>query len=404
MDAVVVGAGQAGLATSYHLTRHGIEHVVLERGDVANTWRTERWDGFCLNTPRFSQRLPGLEYRGPDPDGFSSLEETLRYFDEYAALVSPPVRTGVEVTAVRANSGLLELETDDELLRATNVVVATGAYQRPAPTSLRTAVPQDVFQLNTSDYRRPEELPEGSVLLIGGGQSGCQISDELMRAGRTVYLSVGRCPWLPRRYRGREILYWLEETGYMDQTVDTLPSPAVRLRCNAPISGNDGGHDCHPRWLAARGATLLGRLREFRDDKAVFAPDLEASLAFGGEACMDVLAKIDAHILESGVDVPPPEAVEPERPLPEIEVLDLHEEGISTVLWSNGFRPDFGWIDLPLFDDYGWPRQQRGITAFPGLYFVGLHWLHKRKSSLLFGVGEDAEHVAAHLAARNRRS
>ena len=401
VDTVVIGAGQAGLATSYHLTRLGREHVVLERGEIANTWRTERWDGFYLNTPRWTQALPGHEYGGPESDTFSSLEETIAYLDEYATAIAAPVRTGAEVRRLRVAGGSLHMELGGDALEAANVVVATGAYQCPTPTPLTKSVPGDVFQLHTSDYRRPGQLPDGGVLVVGSGQSGCQIADELLHAGRDVYLAVGRCPWIPRRYRGREIVHWLVETGITDQTVDTLPTPAARLTCNPPVSGNDGGHDCHPRWLEARGATLLGRVQGFDRHVASIAPDLDESLGFGDGFFAELLDRIDDLAAETGMDVPVAEAEPPPAPRGEpIQRLDLRAAGIGTVLWANGFRPDFSWVEAPLFDEHGWPVQQRGVTAVPGLYFVGLHWLHKRKSSLLFGVGEDAEHVAAHIAGR----
>jgi len=400
IDTVVIGAGQAGLSASYHLTRAGREHVVLERGEVADSWRNRRWDGFYLNTPKFTQQLPGLEYDGAEPDAFSSLTETIAYLDEYAASFSAPVRTGAGVTALRRVGGELEVDAGGETLRARNVVVATGAYQSPTPTELAQELPDDVFQLQTDDYRRPEQLPDGAVLVVGGGQSGCQISDELRLAGRTVYLSVGPCPWLPRRYRGREIIHWLVESGYMDQTVDTLPSPALRLLCNPPISGNDGGHDCHPRWLEARGVTLLGRLVDVQRHALTLAPDLEESLAFGEELRARVLGAVEAHIAENGIDAGEREGGEQFPEVRTIEQLDLREAGITTVLWATGYRPAFDWIELPLFDDFGWPVQRRGVTDAPGLYFLGLHWLHTRRSSLLFGVGDDADHVVSHLVGR----
>ncbi len=400
-ETVVIGAGQAGLSVSYHLSQAGRDHVVLERGDVADTWRTKRWDGFYLNTPKWTQQLPGREYAGPEPDEFSSLDEVISYFDDYAGSIPAPIRTGVDVTRVRPAGDTFEVEANDETLQAQNVVVATGAYPEPTPTPLAADVPGDVFQLHTSEYRRPAQLPEGAILIVGGGQSGCQIADELMQAGRPIYLSVGRCPWIPRRYRGREILRWLVEIGFMDQTVDTLPSPAARLTCNPPVSGNDGGHDCHPRWLEERGAMLLGRVQELRGHTVVLAPGLEETLAQGDAFRVELIAKIDGHIAANGMDLPEQEP-EAERPqsAPSVHEVDLRAAGISTILWSNGYRPEFRWIDAPLFDTDGWPIQKRGITTCPGLYFVGLHWLHTRKSSLLFGVGDDAEHVVSHILAR----
>jgi putative flavoprotein involved in K+ transport len=400
IDTIVIGAGQAGLSASYHLTQAGREHVVLERGEVGDSWRNRRWDGFYLNTPKFTQQLPGFEYDGPEPEAFSSRDETVAYLDDYAGSFSAPVRTGVEVTALRKDGGELAVDAAAETLHARNVVVATGAYQSPTPTALAEKLPDDVFQLRTDDYRRQEQLPEGAVLVVGGGQSGCQIADELRLAGRTVYLSVGRCPWLPRRYRGREIVHWLVESGYLDQTVDTLPSPALRLLCNPPISGNDGGHDCHPRWLEARGVTLLGRLVDVDGHALTLAPDLAESLAFGEELRARVLGVIEAHIAEAGVDADEREVEEPFADVRAIDRVDLREAGITTVLWATGYRPAFGWIELPLFDEFGWPMQQRGVTEVPGLYFLGLHWLHTRRSSLLFGVGGDAEHVVSDLVGR----
>jgi putative flavoprotein involved in K+ transport len=401
IDTVVIGGGQAGLAASYHLTQAGREHVVLERGAIADTWRTKRWDGFFLNTPKWTQQLPGHEYDGPEPEAFSSLPETISYLDEYAEAIAAPVRTGVNVTRVRPVPDGLAVEANDELLHAQNVVVATGAYQQPTPTRLGDSVPEDVFQLHTSDYKRPEQLPEGSVLVVGGGQSGCQIADELMQAGREIYLSVGRCPWIPRRYRGREIVHWLVETGFVDQTVDTLPSPAARLACNAPVSGNDGGHDCNPLWLEQRGAILLGRLQDVHGHTAIAAPDLAESLAFGAGKLAELITLIEGLVAAERLDVP---EAEPADELPAREPrteLDLREAGISSILWSNGYRPDYSWIDAPLFDEYGWPVQRRGVTEAPGLYFLGIHWLHTRRSSLLFGVGDDAGHVVSHLVTRS---
>ena len=404
VDTVVVGAGQAGLATSYHLTRLGREHVVLERGRVADTWRTQRWDGFYLNTPNWAQRLPGHEYAGPDPDAFAPLAEVIAYLDDYARMIGSEVREGVEVTGLRRDWDGYVLETGDGAIAAANVVVATGAYHRPTPTALAEQVPSHVVQLHTSAYKRPEQLPPGAVLVVGNGQSGCQIAEELLLDGRTVYLAVGRCPWLPRRYRGQEIVHWLIESGIADETVDTLPTPEARLACNRPVSGNDGGHDCNARWLAGRGAALVGRVGGFDGSTVLLDGGPEQALATADEATRDFLRGIDEHIDAAGLDAPPAEPIE-DGALDDAVVreLDLDAAGVSTVLWANGFRPDYAWIDLPVTDELGWPVQTRGASEFPGLYFVGVHWLHKRKSSLFLGVGEDAEHVAVHLAARTPR-
>ena len=277
----MIGAGQAGLATSYHLTQRGHEHVVLERGVVGETWRSERWDGFALNTPNWALQLPGFHYAGPDPDAFAPLHEVIEYLERYAQTIPAPVLAKTEVTRVRRGKRRFVVESSRGEIEADNVVVAAGAYQRPTSTRLAERVPPAVVQLHTTEYRRPDQLPPGGVLVVGSGQSGCQIADELISAGRQVYLSVGRCPWFPRRYRGRELIHWLIETGIADETVETLPSPAARLTCNPPVSGNDGGHDCNPRWLARRGATLLGRVETIEQGVVRFGSTLEESLANG---------------------------------------------------------------------------------------------------------------------------
>jgi putative flavoprotein involved in K+ transport len=401
VETVVVGGGQAGLAASWFLTERGREHVVLERGRVGETWRTERWDGFFLNTPRWTQQLPGFEYAGEDPDGFAPLAEMIEYVEGYGRSFAAPVRENVTVTALRAQDGRYAAETSAGEVLADNVVLATGAFQRPTPSAPGAESAKDVLQLHTSAYRRPDQLPAGAVLIVGSGQSGCQIADELLEAGRDVYLAVGRCPWLPRRYRGHDIVRWLQLTGILDQTAADLPSPSARLACNPPVSGNDGGHDCHPRWLAGRGAHVVGHVARIDGSTVSFAPGLEESLAFGEAFVAELEQTIDEYVAREGLDVPETDAPrEPWPPVVETDELDLGAAGVTTILWATGFRPDYSWVDLPLVDGDGWAVQERGVTDHPGVYVVGLNWLHKRKSALLCGVGEDAEHVVAHLAAR----
>ena len=400
VDTAVIGAGQAGLATSYFLTQHDREHVVLERGRVAETWRSQRWDGFFLNTPNSAQRLPGWEYTGDEPDAFAPLGDVIESLEGYASSFDAPVRERAAVTALGIESGRFRLELGDELIEARNVVVTTGAFQQPRP-----AVPgveaAAVEQLTTSEYRRPEQLPDGAVLVVGGGQSGCQITDELLRSGRQVYLAIGRCGWFPRRYRGRDMLDWAADLGFLDQTVDTLPSPAARLACNPPISGNDGGHDCHPRWLGGRGAVIVGRLEGVEGSRATFARGVEESLAAGDAFASEIMGAIDEYVAGHGLVAPDAEPRETGvAQVPDTPELDLTEAGVASIIWAAGFRPDYSWIDLDVADEYGWPMQQRGVSPHDGLYFVGVNWLHKRKSALLCGVGEDAEHVVSTLVSR----
>ena len=401
VDTIVIGAGQAGLATSYFLTAHDREHVVLERGAVGEAWRSQRWDGFYLNTPNWFLQLPGGEYDGGDPNAFAPLAKVIEYLEGYARSFAAPVREQVEVAVLRPAADGYVVETAGETLSATNVVVASGAFQQPRPRVSGVDSAPVELQLTTSEYRRPDQLPEGAVLVVGGGQSGCQISDELLGAGRSVYLSAGSCAWFPRRHRGRDWVHWVVEAGILDDTVDSLPSPAARLACNPPISGNDGGHDCHPRWLAARGAVVVGRLEGVRDGAAHFAPGIEETLAAGDHFAHSVIARIDEYIAEHGLEA----AAQEEReslpsPIADVTRIDLRDAGVTTILWASGFQPDYSWIELEVTDEFGWPVQRRGASEHPGLYFVGVNWLHKRKSALFGGVGEDAEHLVSHLVAR----
>jgi putative flavoprotein involved in K+ transport len=405
IETVVIGAGQAGLAASYCLSARGREHLVLERGRVGEAWRSQRWDGFYLNTPNWSQLLPGCRYEGPDPDAFASLREVISRLEQYAKSFASPVREGVEVTRVRRDGNAFRVESHGNEISAEHVIVAAGAYQRPTPTPLLHALPAEIQRWHTSEYRRPSQLPPGAVLVIGSGQSGCQIAEELLAADREVYLSVSRCPWVPRRYRGRDVMYWNVETGLAEMTVDTLPTPEARLMCNPPVSGNDGGHDCNPRWLAKRGAVLIGRVVGIDGWKVRLGSGLEESLAAGDKFVAELKQRADEAVLRSKLDVGEPEPEEEKVPALPIAELDLRAAGVRSVIWANGFRPDHSWIEGVETDPQGWPIQQRGVvTGIPGLYFVGLHWLHKRKSSLFLGVGEDAEYVASHLADRTART
>jgi putative flavoprotein involved in K+ transport len=289
--------------------------------------------------------------------------------------------------------------TDDGAVDADNVVVASGAFQVPYTPAL---VLNGAHHLHANDYRRPGHLPDGGVLVVGSGQSGCQIAEELVRARRDVYLSVGRCPWGPRAYRGRDLVHWLIDTGLMDQTVDELPSRDAIFACNPTLTGNDDGHDCNPLTLEAEGVVLVGRLEQFTDGRARFADDVGENLAKGLEFVANLTSRCDEYVRRQGLDLPEAEpSPDPSRSdRPALRELDLSRDGIGTVLFATGYRPDFGWIRLPVIGVDGRPLQHRGVTEVPGLYFVGLHWLHKRKSALLLGVGEDAEHVVSHLAGR----
>jgi putative flavoprotein involved in K+ transport len=402
VDVVVIGGGQAGLATSHELTRAGVEHVVLERGRVAQSWRG-RWDSFCLVTPNHGIDLPGGRYDGDDPDGYLVRDRLVEYLERYAEGFGAPVREGVEVTALDiAPAGGFVVRTANGDLSASSVVVASGAYQRPHRPSGASTLPADLVQLDAEEYRNPDSLPAGAALVVGSGQTGCQIAEELHRAGREVALACGRAPWVPRRLGGRDIFHWIVETGFIDQPVETLPSPAARLAANVQATGQGGGHDLHYRTLRAAGVLLLGHFLGAEGRLARFAPDLGASVAWGDDRYREMMELVRKLVDERGLPMP-----EIEEPAPfdgrAPEELDL--SGFGSVLFAGGFRPEYArWVHVPgAFDDLGFPLHVEGAsTAVAGLFFVGVHFLRTRKSSLLCGVGEDAAIVASQVASRRR--
>lgn len=403
--ALVIGAGSAGLSTSYHLKRLGVDHTVLERARVADSWASRRWDSFTLVTPNWSVRLPGMPYEGPDPDGYMPRDAVVAHLERYASRFELPVRPGVDVRRLRRleEGGAFELDTSEGVLHADNVVVATGAFPEPRILPASATLSRRVLQLHTSEYRTPAKVPKGGVLVVGSGQSGVQVAEELLEAGREVLLAVGTCPRAPRRYRGKDIYRWMVDGGFMDQRLADLPSPKARLGCNAQVSGRDGGHDVDVWRLARRGARLLGRFKGADGERLEFGDDLELSLATSEQVSRKVLGDIDEFIAREAGGAPEADPAARDFSLPaqeRVTHLDLEALGVSTVIWATGFRPAYPWIEGCAFDADGFPVTERGVTASPGLYFVGVHLLHTRKSGLLVGVGEDAEHVASHLAAR----
>jgi len=397
VDVLIIGAGQAGLAVSHELTALGVEHVVLERGKTAQTWR-DRWDNFCLVTPNATIRLPGAAYEGDDPDGFLPKDEIVRHFERWAGSFSAPVREGVAVTSLDAGDGAgFRLQTSDGAIDARSVVVCTGAYQRPHRPVAASAT--DIVELDATAYTNETALPPGKVLVVGSGQTGCQLAEELHAAGRAVVLACGRAPWAPRRLGGRDVIFWLIDAGFYDQPAEQLPSPAARLVANLQASGHDGGHDLNYRVLRDAGVTLTGHFLGVEDGQFHFASDLADSVAFGDARYADVRKVVLDHCAQGGIDapeLPDPPPFDPAAP----ERLDL--TGFGAILYTSGFRPDYaGWMHVDAFDDMGFPVQENGASALiPGLYFCGVHFLRKRKSSLLMGVGEDAAIVADAIAAR----
>ncbi|MFF2345178.1 flavin-containing monooxygenase [Pseudarthrobacter sp. NPDC058119] len=408
-NTVVVGAGQAGLATSYWLAQRGVEHVVLERRNALGGAWQDRWDSFYLNTPNFSVAVPGKSYDGPEPDGFISRDATIDFFRRYAQDINAPVRLRTEVTRISPTDTGFAVETGQGSWSARNVVLASGAFQRPRMPAA-VGISPGVLQVHSHEYRSPAQLPDGAVLVVGTGQSGGQITEDLLDAGRTVHLSVSSCPEAPRRYRGQDIFHWImavnihgPEYGINALQVHGLPSPAGRFLCNPLVSGNGGGHSVHLRELGRRGVRLHGRFEGMDAGALVFTDDLPQRLALVEAGFRQRLGALsDAYIKAAGLDAPEADVPEEDHWLPAETGarLDLAAEGITSVIWCTGYGLDFAMLDLPLLDEWGYPRHAKGVTEHPGLYAVGLPWLTRHISATLVGVGPDAEFVTEHLAAR----
>jgi putative flavoprotein involved in K+ transport len=401
---VVVGGGQAGLATSWQLTRQGLDHVVLEADRVGSEWRERRWDSFCLVTPNWQCRLPGFPYAGEDPDGFMVREEIVRYLESYAASFDVPLVEGVRATGLEESAAGFRLSTDHGVLTADQVVLATGPYQRPRIPRLAERLPARVHQLHSSQYRNPEQLPAGEVVVVGTGQSGCQIAEDLHLAGRTVHLVTGSAPRVARFYRGRDVVAWLDELGYYAKGIDEFnDADAVRFRVNHYVTGRDGGRDIDLRKFATEGMRLYGRLIDIDGDRMRFKADLKANLDHADAVSEGIKDSIDTYIVAAQLQVPTEPRYQPVwEPDNEPDHLQLNE--MAAVIWSTGFRRDDSWIRVPVFDGRGYPTHRRGVTSVPGLYFVGLPWQHTWGSGRFGGVADDAAYLVEQIAARRMQT
>lgn len=405
IEAIVIGGGQAGLAMSFGLRQKGIEHVVLEQASQAgHAWRDMRWDSFYLLTPNWSLLLPGFEYDGPDPDLFMSRAEIIAMLEQYAGRYDMPVRYGTRVEAIiPLEGGGYHVRSDQGDWQAKNVIVATGFFQRPKHSPVQSLLSPHILQLHCSTYRNPEHLPAGGVLVVGSGQSGCQIAEELLESGREVWLSVGTTGRVPRKYRGKDITVWLNMSGFFDRTPDMLASPRLRFTSNPHLSGTHGGHSINLHLFARSGMHLVGHVLAGEGDHLQLADDLENSLRASDAVETQIVQLIDTFIASNHVTAP-------EETLPQhrdgfrqvgVTGLDLQAQGIRTIIWANGFDFDYSLVRLPVTDSYGFPVMRDGITDFPGLYFIGMPFVSKMKSGLFLGVGEDAIRIAAHIASRN---
>lgn len=401
VDTLIIGGGQAGLALSELLLQKGRPHLVIEQAaQPAEAWRHHRWDSFTFVTPNWSIKMPGGAYDGPDPDGFMSRDEIVAYFEEYIKRHNLPIRYNVRATSVTKCDERFQVETTAGTFEAKNVVIATGTYQTPKIPACSKEIDPAIHQLHSDSYRNPGSLPAGAVFVAGTGQSGCQIAQELYQSGRKVYLSTGTTIRLPRRYRGKDMFRWLDMVHFFDQTVDQLESPRAKWEGNPTLSGRDGGQTLNLHRFARDGVTLLGRIKGAAGDKLFFEPNLYENLEKIDKPETQILKMVDGLITRAGLDAPPETLPEPLRDgytVPLITELNMQERGISTIIWAIGFAFDYAWVHFPVFDADGYPIQTRGVTAVPGLYFLGMHWLHTRKSAILLGVGEDAEHLADQL-------
>jgi putative flavoprotein involved in K+ transport len=407
-DTVVIGGGQAGLAMSTVLQRRGHEHIVVERRRVGERWRTERWDSLRFQFPNWSIQLPGYTYPGDDPEGFAHYREIVRVVEDYATRSRAPVREHTEIVGLAedADGKGFVLSLVDGSIHARRVVLATGPFQRPRIPHTAHDVSPLVLQTDPTRYRNPQELPHGAVLVVGSGASGCQIADELLEAGRRVFLSVSRHRRAPRRFRGKDVYWWLEKLGRFAQTIDTFPDR--RWPPSTVITGVNGGYDVDVRRMAADGVIVVGRLVGAADGTVALAANANVILDEADQAYASFLsaarefvtkAKLEGDLAdESPADPLPLPAVVEER-----DSLDLERENITTILWATGYAYDYGWVKVPVFDDRERPVQNRGVTQVPGLYFLGLHWMHTFKSGVFSGVGSDAEYLAEHMSLMPRR-
>lgn len=400
IDTLVIGAGQAGVAMSEHLTRLDIPHLVLEKDRIAESWRSRRWDTLVANGPAWHDRFPGMEFSGYSPDSFVAKEQVADYFVSYAAMNKAPIRTGVEVLSVERKQGKagFTVTTSEGVINAYRIVAATGPFQRPVIPAIAPEHKR-VHQLHSADYKNPQQLPKGGVLVIGAGSSGVQIADELQRAGKPVWLSVGQHDRPPRAYRGRDFCWWLGVLGLWDAAASEPGKEHVTIA----VSGARGGHTVDFRRLATQGVNLVGLTESFSEDTVRFQNDLALNIQRGDENYLALLDAADAYIAQNGLDLPPePEAREflPDPDCithPQLS-LNLAEAGITTIIWATGYVADYSWLKVNAFNDQGRPQHHRGVSSEPGVYFLGLPWLSRRGSTFIWGVWHDAKFIADQIA------
>ena len=403
---IVVGGGQAGLSMSYCLKEKEIEHIVFEKNQIGYAWKSKRWDSFCLVTPNWQCTLPGYPYPGSDPHGFMQQDDIVAYIKNYAAQFNPPIKEGVEVLSVRKldSQGAFEVATSIGDFTADQVVVAAGSYHHPKIPALSQRLPEDIVQIHSSEYKNPESLSENAVLVIGTGQSGCQIAEDLHLAGKQVHLCVGGAPRSPRLYRGKDVVDWLDQMGYYDLPIDEHPQKEkVRSNANHYVTGRDGGREIDLRRFALEGMWLYGRLKAVQDRQLEFQDDLKQNLDHADAVAESIKTTIDRFIEKNQIEAPvePPYRTvwEPEETT---SALDANVANIGTVIWCTGYQSDFSWVEIAVFDDKGYPSHERGVTPNWGLYFLGLPWLYTWGSGRFSGIARDAVFLGDYIQTRQR--
>ncbi len=405
---VIVGGGQAGLSMSYRLKERGFDHIVFEKNRIGYSWRSKRWDSFCLVTPNWQCKLPGYHYPENDTHGFMPKDKIVKYIEDYAQSFGPPLKEGVEVLRVRRNhaQSVFEVTTSIGDCTADQVVIASGSYHLPKVPRIAARLPEDIVQLHSSEYKNPQSLPEQGVLVVGTGQSGCQIAEDLHLAGKKVHLCVGGAPRSPRLYRGKDVVDWLDRMGYYDLSIDEHPQKEkARTNANHYVTGRDGGREIDLRRFALEGMQLYGRLKNIGTDNLELRGDLKQNLAQADAVSESIKKTIDAFIEKNKIQAPTEPPYQPVwEPEEEVLTLDYKKANIGAVVWCTGYQSDFSWVEIPVFDGKGYPGHERGVTDVWGLYFLGLPWLYTWGSGRFSGIDRDATYLADYIVARRKVS
>ena len=395
-EVIIIGAGQAGLSMSYCLTQKGINNIIIEKTDtVAHAWKTQRWDEFCLVTPNWQCQLPGYPYKGNDPNGFMLKDEIIDYLDAYYESFKPEVKFNRSVTELNKTGSVFNIKTNSDSFTADQVVLACGSYHQAHILPFAKSMPENITHIHSSNYKNEQSLPPGEVLVVGTGQSGCQIAEDLHLQGRKVHLCVGSAPRVNRRYRGKDVVRWLEDMGYYKTTIDKHPDGKNAIHStNHYVTGRDGGRDLNLRIFAEQGMKLYGKLKDAKKDKIFFEDDLKENLDYADEVAARIANSIEQYIVEHNIEAPDDDNIHSEF-LPESpSSINLIESNITSVIWAKSFKKNFNWVNLPVFDGNGDPVYKRGVTHVEGIYFIGLNWMHTWGSGRFFHVGQDAEYLS----------